>query len=113
MSDETTLLPCPFCGGEADNRWRYRKPGEYACYWVLCVRCGCATTAYDTEAEAIAAWNTRAEHHVYEQRITGSGSDWGEIMCDAFDSLLESACDACTFDELERFRAYIIKEAGE
>lgn len=64
MSDETTLLLCPFCGGEADNRWRYRKPGEYACYWVLCVRCGCATTAYDTEAEAIAAWNTRVKNDI-------------------------------------------------
>lgn len=57
-------------------------------------------------------WN-RTESGAYELRITGGGPDWGEIMCDAFDSLLAAACDACTLDELERFRAYIMKEVGE
>ena len=135
----TELKLCPFCGGWAYVHEHYLEPFGFS---VGCRTDDCRGKrentgfTYKTEAEAIAAWNTRAdyhgyeqaaieawksiktwntraEHHVYEQRITGSGSDWGEIMCDAFDSLLASACEACTFDELERFRAYIIKEVGE
>lgn len=51
--------------------------------------------------------------HPYEQRIVGDGSDWGEIMCSAFDALMAAACDACALDELKRFEAHIMKEMGE
>ncbi len=49
MSGE--LLPCPFCGGEADY--------EYDLYMVICKACGACTDLRETTEEAIAAWNRR------------------------------------------------------
>lgn len=52
------LLPCPFCGGEA------KPSGERfentILSWVYCTSCGAAGGYRHTEAEAIAAWNSRA-----------------------------------------------------
>lgn len=55
MSEE--LKPCPFCGGQGDYYYimTMRK------HWIGCSNCNCATDGYDTEEEAIEAWNTRAE----------------------------------------------------
>ncbi|MBR1445479.1 MAG: Lar family restriction alleviation protein [Alloprevotella sp.] len=53
----TNLLPCPFCGGEASKRLFYG--GRYSVY---CDECDARVGGLaDTEAEAIAAWNARAE----------------------------------------------------
>jgi hypothetical protein len=59
---ETTLLPCPFCGGEAE------LSNVCGMYFVACRGCRannslkcCACTYGDkTPDEAIAAWNRRA-----------------------------------------------------
>lgn len=52
MSD---LKPCPCCNGIS---WvDYRAFTTY----VYCDKCGLRTKAYNTEAEAIEAWNTRHE----------------------------------------------------
>lgn len=52
------LLPCPFCGGQAEL-WRAHnsKPA-----WIACMgRCVVLVTRdYQSDAEAIAAWNRRA-----------------------------------------------------
>ena len=50
------LLSCPFCGGEAF----LFEESEY-CIYVECEDCKIATPAYDSEAEAIDAWNTRVD----------------------------------------------------
>lgn len=67
------LKPCPFCGGEAEI-----QVGEYRSfvdgYAVRCGNCSLTfgaygrigetyfwTCCYETEAEAIEAWNTRSE----------------------------------------------------
>jgi Lar family restriction alleviation protein len=61
--EECPLKPCPFCGGEA-RTWKYSHPtlGEY--WRVACnsdLSDCCISGRADTEAEAIAAWNTRHE----------------------------------------------------
>lgn len=67
MTDNRTteLLPCPFCGGEADE-----YEGDYG-NGVYCMMCGAMvgepihleymTTKRVSIDEAIAAWNSRAE----------------------------------------------------
>lgn len=62
MSDE--LLPCPFCGGEAEIV-HTPKVIPYEPWWIRCSFCEATTPKYKSEtakADAIAAWNRRAEH---------------------------------------------------
>ena len=67
----TELLPCPFCGGEASvfhlHAWWISHScdvlGEYI-----------KTTFYDTEAEAISAWNTSSAGTCHKANI--NEPDW-------------------------------------
>lgn len=75
----SSLLPCPFCGGEA----RTRLDGDW---WVVCSNCTCeigfmgmdengCQGHYPTEAEAVEAWNTR---HVDTCRNVDADQGWFE-----------------------------------
>ena len=75
MTDETTLLPCPFCGGEA--HMSLSSDG----YGVECWNRRCIDMQMEqipTEAEAIAAWNTR---HVETCELSVCGWDNDTIQC--------------------------------
>jgi hypothetical protein len=67
----TVLKPCPFCGGEAALT-SYNSCGCCGKAWngrVVCW-CGAGVTHFDTDAEAIVAWNTRfdTEHNATLER---------------------------------------------
>lgn len=60
------LKPCPFCGGEAEISWTQTStPHPYArCRFgamltPMCVGATFFTYRYDTEQEAVNAWNRR------------------------------------------------------
>ena len=56
---ETKLLPCPFCGGEAELYKGFEEPDWYKCH----VGCSCGATMftrYGDRDETIEAWNRRA-----------------------------------------------------
>ena len=57
--EEVALLPCPFCGGEAELTG-YKAPE----FWVRCDKMGCkaSTESFGSKDRAIAAWNTRPSH---------------------------------------------------
>ena len=55
---------------------------------------------------------TLSDNHPYEQRITGDGDNWGEIMADAFDGLMASASESCTAKELDALESHISATLG-
>lgn len=79
------LKPCPFCGGEAEL---YASPAKDGWNYVFCKKCQTAGDNYDTEAEAIEAWNTR---HERTTRIVQStkGIPLGESI------VYSLACETC------------------
>lgn len=56
MTDNAELLPCGHCDGEA---WLIQSAASQR-VGVSCRACGATGGLRDTDAEAIAAWNTRA-----------------------------------------------------
>jgi Lar family restriction alleviation protein len=77
------LARCPFCGGngalESLSSWNNAWPTESK-HWVECRQCYAQIDEhYDTEEEAIAAWNTRADGWVKCSDMNPSGwlFGWG------------------------------------
>ena len=57
MSD-IKLLPCPFCGGEAELYEQKHKQYPRT-YYVTCKSCHCKTIESRVKGVAISGWNTR------------------------------------------------------
>ena len=62
---EHTLLPCPFCGGEAGlrNTLAERKASSPTSAYVMCKSCLASTSSFEGStcvSKAISAWNRRA-----------------------------------------------------
>lgn len=83
----TKLLPCPFCGGKA--KIARDVTCGYETFWAHCLECHSQANYGHTEAEAIEAWNTRADDYrhaaeywqrMYEESFT-------ERTCEEFGSL--------------------------
>lgn len=60
----STLLRCPFCGGEAALTGRKKIKAE-------CLQCGAKSPAFGFKSEAVAFWNSRvtaegATNHILE-----------------------------------------------
>lgn len=94
------LLPCPFCGGEAELQPSYdMDTGEVDGWFVWCnnKECECApeTREHFTEAEAITAWNTRAERTCKDI----SGKNWWAFECSECGEMIEQGvpeyCPSC------------------
>ena len=66
MTDNRTteLLPCPFCG--SNKAFPNIELGKH---WVECSECAAESGCYRTEAEAIAAWNTRAHGTLTAEQV--------------------------------------------
>lgn len=63
MSTHETLLPCPFCGGEAKMHTSYMLSPLGGGTSIVCSAIDCPanpTVLSGTQEEAIAAWNRRA-----------------------------------------------------
>ena len=88
------LLPCPFCGGEAEMLTAESMYGGYL-FGIMCNDCRSRGDVYDTEAEAIAAWNSRADYHGYEQAAIEA---WESIK--AWNSRAERTCEFSIKDNM-------------
>lgn len=111
MTDDQTvtqaLLPCPFCGGEAEEATSKGPTGERY-RWAQCTDCGAMSECCDDSArhnnpdepEPIDLWNTRTAHSG-EGRSNGAGEDV-ERLVRIFRSLPlhgDAGCDKLTDDE--------------
>jgi len=54
------LKECPFCGGNTAIFPYFREPPERHERYVVCAKCMACSDCYDSERDAISAWNTRA-----------------------------------------------------
>ena len=65
------LAPCPFCGDAARTQQNGWMPDRRPTWWeVACDNCDFAGPGFDTEVEAVTAWNTRSN-----QLITTAEAD--------------------------------------
>jgi Lar family restriction alleviation protein len=67
------LKPCPFCGSEDIKCKDFSR--TYDIWFIQCQDCGATFPHFDTEAEAIEAWNTRHEPPTPGGAIVPAGNE--------------------------------------
>lgn len=92
MTDELKLKPCPFCGGEAIRGIACHVNEDYA-FRVECRECKIVTPFYDTEADAIKAWNRRAERTAKVEKVTRVSS-----------VIRTGRCGDCGYDVIDSYK---------
>ena len=131
------LKPCPFCGNDGSgpiehalhvshtqNDWH----SAYDCYSVQCDKCTVSMGYSDNEAEAIAAWNTRADAaptpkadeveavaRAIDDQLTAEdgwmvGTPALSSMCHDFAQAAIAALDAARGDPVARVVEWLRKE---
>lgn len=83
-----SLRPCPFCGGGAELLTAESMHGGHL-FGIMCNDCRSRGDVYDTEAEAIAAWNTRY-HSEFEKTVIKAWKeikDYQERTCEEYGSV--------------------------
>ena len=108
---EIKLLPCPFCGGEAEMN--YSVFFKYEAY-ARCKCCGARTMEFssaslqDARLKAIQSWNTRKPMQEICERLEEYASIWceyneGMSKDEIVESVLKQAKEQCI---------RIVKEVG-
>ena len=76
-SNEARLLPCPFCGSEAEY---WLNPSDDGCgepnHQCHCTRCEASITFSASEDDAIKNWNTRVTYKRDEPKGLKSADEW-------------------------------------
>ena len=72
----TSLLGCPFCGGEA----RYGENSDEGLEWIECRKCGACTTAMAPLMQGVKellaeAWNQRQPNIRYQSDLHDIGKE--------------------------------------
>lgn len=76
---EIKLLPCPFCGGEAE---RIKRGSNFPyIHGVWCIACNCRTSFEKSEEISIEKWNTRKPMEQILERLENN-SFWTEPTFD-------------------------------
>lgn len=101
------LKPYPFCGSKFTQvRYmgvKWLEPSAFSSgFRGECCDCYAVTAAYDTEAEAVAAWNARAERtctvEKFQQNVS-YGDYYCELSCghwfDVVDDMPPAYCLIC------------------
>jgi Lar family restriction alleviation protein len=99
MTQNTELLPCPFCGAHAETDFI----PEHHSYAIECYSIGCAARVIkETSEDAIAAWNRRAPAAQVPTKVTADmrrafreayreGGFWTDRLDYALDRMLAAA----------------------
>lgn len=91
---DETLLPCPFCGGEAEL-----VRNSSGSYFVRCADRQCAAKTrlfHENESGARASWNRRAERTCHVERVS-TPYHAGPPRCSACMMPLEPLANFCSY----------------